>query len=88
MSDKILEAVGLFGSFLSSITFLPQVIKVYKSQSAKDLSLYMLLLILTSTVVWLVYGIGFGLLPVIICNAIIFCLSGWLVWFKLSHEKK
>jgi MtN3 and saliva related transmembrane protein len=88
MNDKIIEAIGLFGSFLSSITFLPQVLKVHKSQSAKDLSMNMLLIILASTIVWLIYGIGLGLLPVIICNAIIFCLSGWLVLFKWQKEKK
>ncbi len=88
MSDQFVEAIGLFGSFLSSITFLPQVIKVYKTQSAKDLSLNMLLIILASTVVWLAYGLLIGLLPVIICNAIIMLLSGWLVWFKFSKKEE
>jgi MtN3 and saliva related transmembrane protein len=87
MTDQFIEAIGLFGSFLSSITFLPQVIKVYKTQSAKDLSLQMLLIILASTGVWLAYGLLRGLLPVIICNAIIMLLSGWLVWFKLSRKE-
>jgi MtN3 and saliva related transmembrane protein len=87
MSDQFVEAIGLFGSFLSSITFLPQVIQVYKTQSAKDLSLNMLIIIVTSCIVWLVYGIARGLLPVIICNAIIMLLSGWLVWFKLSRKE-
>ncbi len=82
-----IEITGLFGSFLSSVTFIPQVIKVYRTQSAKDLSLLMLFIILTSTVVWLVYGIALWLLPVIICNAIIFLLSGWLILFKLREKK-
>jgi MtN3 and saliva related transmembrane protein len=87
MSDNFIEAIGLLGSFLSSITFLPQVLKVYKTQSAKDLSLNMLLIILTSTIVWLVYGIFRNLMPVIICNAIIMLFSGWLIWFKLSRKE-
>jgi MtN3 and saliva related transmembrane protein len=82
-----IEVTGLAGSFLSSVTFIPQVIKVYQTQSAKDLSLLMLLIILLSTVIWLVYGIALWLLPVIICNAIIFLLSGWLVLFKLREKK-
>jgi MtN3 and saliva related transmembrane protein len=83
-----IEITGLFGSFLSSITFIPQVIKVYRTQSAKDLSLLMLFIILTSTTVWLVYGIALRLLPVIICNAIIFLLSGWLIQFKMREKKQ
>lgn len=82
-----IEITGLTGSFLSSITFIPQVIKVYRTQSAKDLSLLMLFIILTSTMVWLVYGFALDLLPVIICNAIIFLLSAWLIWFKMSEKK-
>ncbi len=84
--DKV-DIIGLVGSFLSSITFLPQVLQVYRTKSAKDLSMNMLLIIVLSTVVWLIYGILKGLLPVILCNAIIMLLSGWLVWFKWSNEK-
>jgi MtN3 and saliva related transmembrane protein len=87
MNNQIVESIGLLGSFLSSITFLPQVIQVYKTKSAKDLSLNMLLIIITSCIVWLVYGVAKNLLPVIICNAIILCLSGWLAWFKWKTDK-
>jgi MtN3 and saliva related transmembrane protein len=83
-----IDILGYTGSFLSSITFIPQVIKVYQSRSAKDLSMNMLLIILASTIVWLAYGFGNQpmLWPVIACNAIIFCLSAWLIWFKKTHE--
>jgi MtN3 and saliva related transmembrane protein len=87
MDNRIIEAIGLLGSFLSSITFLPQVIQVYKTKSAKDLSLNMLLIIVTSCIVWLVYGFARNLKPVIICNIIILCLAGWLAFFKWNSEK-
>ena len=80
------EAIGLFGSFLSSITFLPQVIQVYKTKNADGLALNMLLLIFASTIVWLVYGFGANALPVIICNAIILVLSGSLMVPKQLHS--
>jgi MtN3 and saliva related transmembrane protein len=83
-----IKIIGLIGSFLSSITFLPQVLQVHKTKSAKDLSMNMLLIIVLSTIVWLIYGIGIKDLPVILCNSIIFCLSSWLVWFKWKSEKK
>jgi MtN3 and saliva related transmembrane protein len=82
-----IEATGYLGSFLSSVTFIPQVIQVYKTQSARDLSLNMLIIVFISTLVWLAYGIGSGLWPVISCNAIICLLSAWLLWFKLSHKE-
>lgn len=83
-----IEVIGLFGSLLSSITFIPQVVQTWKTKSVSDLNLTMLLIIVLSTVVWLVYGFGRGVLPVIIANAIIFILSIMLVYFKFTFPKK
>ncbi len=83
-----IEVTGLFGSLLSSITFIPQVLQAWKTKSVADLNLTMMLIVVLSTVVWLVYGFGRGALPVIIANAIIFILSVMLVYFKLTFPKK
>lgn len=82
-----IDIVGLFGSFLSSITFMPQVYKAWQSKSVGDLSIYTILIVTFSTVVWLVYGIGYNLWPVIICNSIICFLSLVLLYFKLTFKK-
>lgn len=81
------EIMGLVGAFLSSITFIPQVVLTWKTKSAKDLSMNMLLIIFTSTIVWLVYAIPLNLIPVIIANAIILVLSSWLIYFKITHKE-
>ncbi len=86
--DQIIEWVGLFGAFLSSVTFLPQVWLAWKTKSVGDLSLGMLLIVFTSVIVWLVYGIYLKLLPVIIANSIIFVLSLVLLYFKFTFPKK
>jgi len=83
-----IDIVGHFGSFLSSITFMPQVYKAWQSKSVGDLSIYTILIVTLSTVVWLVYGIGYTLWPVIICNAIICALSLVLLYFKLTFKKQ
>jgi MtN3 and saliva related transmembrane protein len=83
-----IEIVGYFGSLLSSITFIPQVIKTWRSRSAGDLSLLMMCIVFTSTVVWLIYGIGLMLWPVILCNSIICALSLLLIFFKLTFKKQ
>ena len=80
--------VGLFGAFLSSITFIPQVWLAWKTKSVGDLSLGMLLIVFTSVMVWLVYGIYLNLLPVIIANSIIFILSLLLLYFKFTFPKQ
>ena len=82
----IIEIAGLVGSVLSSITFLPQVIKAWQSKSMGDVSLLMLFIVFLSTVIWLVYGVGKGLRPVIICNSIICFLSILLLYFKFTFK--
>jgi MtN3 and saliva related transmembrane protein len=83
-----IEWVGLLGAFLSSITFIPQVYKAWQTKSVGDLSLTMMLIVFTSTIVWLIYGVQLNLLPVIICNAIICALSLALIYFKFTFKRK
>jgi len=83
-----IEYVGLFGAFLSSITFIPQVVKAWKSKSVKDLSIWMLLIVFTSVIVWLVYGFHLNLVPVILANAVILLLSLILLFFKIKFKNR
>ena len=82
-----IEVVGHAGAFLSSITFIPQVYKVWQSKSVGDLSLTMMFIVFSSTIVWLVYAVNLNLLPVIICNGIICVLSVMLIYFKFAFKK-
>jgi len=82
------DYVGHFGAFLSSVTFIPKVYKVWKTRSANDLSLTMMFIVLTSTVVWLVYAFALMLWPVIVANSIICVLSLLLIYFKFAFSKK
>ena len=82
------EVAGHTGAFLSSITFIPQVYKVWQTKSVGDLSLAMLLIVFTSTLIWLVYGFALDLWPVILCNSVICLLSVLLVYFKFAYQKK
>jgi MtN3 and saliva related transmembrane protein len=83
-----IDVVGHLGSVLSSITFIPQVYHTWKTKSAGDLSLTMMLIVFSSTVIWLIYGVGRMLWPVIICNSIICLLSLVLIWFKFRFARK
>lgn len=82
-----IDLVGYLGSFLTSITFIPQVYKTWKTKSANDLSLSMMLIVVTSCIVWLVYAVALMLWPVIIANSIIGVLSLMLIYFKLTFKK-
>ena len=86
-----IEYIGLLGATLSAITFIPQVILAYKTKSVGDLSTGMLVIVFTSVIIWLIYGIYLHLLPVILANAVILVLSIVLLYFKFtfkSNKKK
>ncbi|MBK7606161.1 MAG: PQ-loop repeat-containing protein [Saprospiraceae bacterium] len=52
-----IDYVGLFGAFLSSVTFIPQVYKAWQSRSTGDLSYWMLFILIGNVSTWLFYGI-------------------------------
>ena len=83
-----IEIVGHVGAFLTSVTFIPQVYKVWKTKSVNDLSLTMLFIVFTSTIVWLIYAVALMLWPVIVANGIVSSLSVLLIYFKFTYTKK
>ncbi|HCR54597.1 MAG TPA: hypothetical protein DIW27_09285 [Cytophagales bacterium] len=82
-----IQVAGHTGALLSSITFVPQVYKVWVSKSVRDLSLAMMVIVFTSTIIWLVYGIALNLWPVILANGFICLLSIILIYFKLTFKQ-
>ena len=86
MNQQIIESIGLVASSFTTISFLPQVIKTWKSRSAKDLSLVMFSLFCAGILLWLIYGILIGSLPVILSNAFTLVLSSTILFFKLKFK--
>lgn len=82
-----IDYVGLFGAFLSSVTFVPQVIKAWQSKSVGDLSIWMILILVGNVSTWLFYGIVKKDLAIIIANSIILFLSLLMLFFKLTFKK-
>lgn len=83
-----IDYLGLFGAFLSSITFLPQVFKAWKTRSVDDISAWMLVILMGNVTTWLVYGIYKSDLAIVIANAIIMGLTLLLAWFKVSFGRR
>lgn len=80
------KILGLVAGSLTTIAFVPQVIKTYQSRSAKDLSLGMFMIFCSGTIGWLTYGILINDLPVILANAVTLVLSAVLIVFKIVFK--
>ena len=77
------NVVGFIAGFMTTIAFLPQAIKVWRSRSAKDLSLGMYVIFISGIVLWTIYGYFFALLPLILWNIVTLILAGFILVMKL-----
>lgn len=81
------QLLGLVAGSCTTIAFLPQVIKTWKSGSAKDLSLGMFSFFCFGVLLWLIYGIMVGDIPVIVANLLTLILASSLLFFKLKFKE-
>ena len=84
--NNIINYVGIFSGVCTTISFIPQVIKTWKSKSTKDISLLMFVVFTTGIVGWLIYGILSDNLPIIIANIITFFLALLILIAKIKFD--
>lgn len=82
---ETLTIIGYCAGFLTTLAFLPQVIKVYKTDSTKDISLLMFSMMCAGITLWLYYGIQLDEMPIILTNAITLVLASIILFFKVKH---
>jgi MtN3 and saliva related transmembrane protein len=81
-----IKLLGLLAGMLTTAAFLPQVIKTWKSRSAKDLSLGMFSMFCLGVALWLIYGWIVQDVPVIAANLVTLMLASTLLFFKLRFK--
>ena len=77
---------GFIAAALTTIAFLPQVIKTWKTKKAEDMSSAMLLMFITGLIFWIVYAIQTNDLPVLIANIITCILNVTILSLKLIYR--
>ena len=78
--------VGFTAGALTTIAFVPQVIKIWRSKSASDISLGTFAIFSFGVTMWLVYGIQLGAVPIILANATTLLLSLTILFFKIKYN--
>lgn len=76
----------IFGT-IGGLANIPQVYRIFKRKSAKDISILTYSIILSSCIIWILYGIEIENIPLIITNAlgvvsIILVIIGWFLYGK------
>jgi MtN3 and saliva related transmembrane protein len=80
---SMVEIFGSIGAACTTLSFVPQVLKIWKTRSAKDVSLPMYLMFIVGIICWLVYGLMLNAWPIIIANVVTIVLALAVVVMKL-----
>jgi len=82
------ELVGYAAATMTTVSFLPQLIRVVKLRSARDISLGMFMIFTTGTVLWLIYGVILRSIPMTLANGITTVLSASILILKLRYDRR
>ena len=83
-----MEWIGHVAGFCTTIAFLPQVIRTYKTRSAKDISLGMYLVFCFGVLMWLFYGVSIHSRSLILANTATIILAGTMLVMKIVFDSR
>jgi MtN3 and saliva related transmembrane protein len=87
MDAILLELLGLIAGAVTSMGYLPQLYKGYKTKKLDDISYYMPAVLAIGMTLWLIYGIFLNALAIIIANIFgVFC-SIFLILMKSHYSR-
>ena len=82
----IVTLLGLSAGTLTTVSFLPQVIKTWRTRSAKDVSVVMFVLLTTGIVLWIAYGFLIGSLPIVAANGVSLFFTFTMLVLKIKYR--
>ena len=81
-----IEIIGLIAAVLTTASFVPQVLKTWKSKSAENLSLTMYLAMFIGIVLWFIYGYNINSISIMFANGISGFLVSIILFFKFRYK--
>ena len=80
------NTLGLVAGAFTTLAFVPQVAKTWRSKYTRDISLGMFVIFSIGLLLWLLYGIQIGSTPIVIANGITLGLSVTILLFKIKYK--
>jgi MtN3 and saliva related transmembrane protein len=82
------ELIGLAAGICTSISLLPQLVKMFKNKSAGDISLFYLIILLAGLLLWIWYGFRRDDTPIIITNIFSLTLNILVIILGVYYKRK
>ncbi|MEO8003270.1 MAG: SemiSWEET transporter [Betaproteobacteria bacterium] len=86
MNTLFINVIGLLAGLLTTIAFVPQVLKMYRTKSGRDISARMFTIFSIGIMLWLYYGILLQSLPIILANAVTLALTLTILALKIRYS--
>ncbi len=78
--------IGLVAATLTTIAFIPQVIKTWRMKETRDISELRLVLFSIGILLWLIYGLFISNIPLIVANTATLVLGVIMLFFKFKYK--
>lgn len=82
----VITILGLTAALFTTVSLLPQLIRVVKTKSTKDISMGMFTLFCGGVFLWFIYGVFTNHLPIILANATAFIQAIIILIFKVKYK--
>jgi MtN3 and saliva related transmembrane protein len=82
-----MELLGFVAAFLTTVAFIPQVVKVYKTNKTSDLSLLTFSMFTSGMFLWMIYGFMIESYPVIMANVLTFIFALYILLKIIGNLK-
>ena len=86
LSMNMIQIIGIAAGVLTSVSMIPQLIKIIQKKDAKDVSIIMLLVLLAGLALWTIYGFMRKDLPIIVTNSFSFALNIVVLVYRIKYS--
>jgi MtN3 and saliva related transmembrane protein len=87
MGSMDTDILGFVAGIITTVSFVPQVVRVYRNKSGHDISFWMMLLLALGVILWLIYGFLLWSLPIILANAVTLVLVLAILVLKVYYAR-
>ncbi len=87
MTDTIIQVTGIMAGSITALSTLPQLIKIIKEKKVEDISIWMLIMLITGLSFWTLYGFLKHDIPILVTNLFSLLVNFILVGFRIKYKK-
>jgi MtN3 and saliva related transmembrane protein len=86
ISPTLVTAIGLAAGALTTSALVPQAVRIWRTKSAKDVSLTMLIVMVIGIILWIAFGLLRSEFAIIVTNAVALVIAIGLLVLKIRHS--